>query len=211
MLPGEGSETTHYGVVDHEGNAVSVTTTVNAAYGSGIMVEGAGFLLNNEMDDFTALPGVPNYYNLVQGEANAIEPFKRPLSSMTPLLVLSPDHDVVGDGERLYLVLGSPGGPRIITSVLQVLLNVVTYGMEIQEAVNAPRLHHQWLPDTVYVERSGWAMEALNGLRAWGQNVTYRKGSIGCVHAILADSTGWLFGAPDPRRVGCARGSPIRE
>jgi gamma-glutamyltranspeptidase/glutathione hydrolase len=199
-------ETTHYSVVDGEGNAISVTTTINAGFGSGIMVEEAGFLLNNEMDDFAAQPGVPNYYGLVQGEANAIQPFKRPLSSMTPLIVSSPIVDDVVQGEDLYLVLGSPGGPRIITSVLQVLLNVVTYGMGIQEAVYAPRLHHQWLPDTVYVEHRGWAMEAIDGLRAWGQNVRFRAGPIGTVHAILVDSTGVQYGAPDPRRGGCAKG-----
>lgn len=205
LHPGEGVETTHYSVVDGEGNAVSVTTTINAGYGSGIIVEGAGFLLNNEMDDFAAQPGTPNYYGLVQGEANAIQPFKRPLSSMTPLMVSRRVADGVQD-EDLFLVLGSPGGPRIITSVLQVLLNVVTYDMGIQEAVYAPRLHHQWLPDTVYVEHHGWAMEAIDGLRAWGQNVKFRAGPIGTVHAILVDSTGVQYGAPDPRRGGCAKG-----
>lgn len=210
ILPGEGDDTTHYDIVDARGNAVAVTTTVNAAFGSGIMVEKAGFLLNNEMDDFAARPGVPNFYGLVQGEANSIQPAKRPLSSMTPLMVLRPEAAGIGDGEDLHLVLGSRGGPRIITSVLQVVLNVITYGMGVQEAVNAPRLHHQWLPDTTYVEPRGWAAEAVDGLRTRGQNVAFWHDFMGTVHTILVDSTGVQFGAPDPRRGGCASGLTAR-
>jgi gamma-glutamyltranspeptidase/glutathione hydrolase len=131
--------------VDSDGNAVSVTTTLNDDFGSRVTAEGLGFLLNDEMDDFSAKPGVPNLYGLIQGPANAIAPDKRPLSAMTPTIVLK-------DG-KLFLVLGSPGGPRIITTVANILMGVVDYGMNIQEAVNAPRFHNQWLPDVVNVER----------------------------------------------------------
>jgi gamma-glutamyltranspeptidase/glutathione hydrolase len=141
----EPEHTTHYSVVDSDGNAVSVTTTLNDDFGSRVTAEGLGFLLNDEMDDFSAKPGVPNLYGLIQGPANAIAPDKRPLSAMTPTIVLK-------DG-KLFLVLGSPGGPRIITTVANILMGVVDYGMNIQEAVNAPRFHNQWLPDVVNVER----------------------------------------------------------
>ncbi|MBM3745551.1 MAG: gamma-glutamyltransferase, partial [Acidobacteria bacterium] len=140
----ESSETTHYSVVDAEGNAVAVTYTLNGGYGCGVTPPGVGFLLNNEMDDFAVKPGAPNYYGLIQGERNAIAPRKRPLSSMTPTIVLR-------DG-NLYLVAGSPGGPRIISTVLQVLLNVLDFGMNIQEAADWPRFHHQWLPDKLLME-----------------------------------------------------------
>src|SRR6266852_3982954 len=140
----EPENTTHYSVVDPEGNAVAVTTTLNDSFGSRVTAEGLGFLLNDEMDDFASKQGVPNAYGLIQGPANAIGPRKRPLSAMTPSMVLK-------DG-KLFLVLGSPGGPRIITTVANILMNVVDYGMNIQEAVNAPRFHHQWLPDKIFVE-----------------------------------------------------------
>ena len=135
----EPNHTTHYSVVDPEGNAVAVTTTLNDSFGSRVTAEGLGFLLNDEMDDFAAKQGVPNMFGLIQGPANAIGPGKRPLSAMAPTIVLK-------DG-KLFLVLGSPGGPRIITTVANILMGVVDYGMNIQEAVNAPRFHHQWLPD----------------------------------------------------------------
>ncbi len=135
----EPDNTTHYSVVDPEGNAVSVTTTLNDSFGSQVTAEGLGFLMNNEMDDFAAKQGVPNMYGLIQGPANAVGPNKRPLSAMTPTIVLK-------DG-KLFLVLGSPGGPTIITTVANVLMGVVDYGLNIQEAVNAPRFHNQWLPD----------------------------------------------------------------
>ncbi|MBU1702684.1 MAG: gamma-glutamyltransferase [Candidatus Eisenbacteria bacterium] len=224
IIPNEGGETTHFSVVDAEGNAVAMTTTINASFGSGITVEGLGFLLNNEMDDFAVQPGVPNYYGLIQGEANAIRPLKRPLSSMTPLMVLRPvaarQQDAAGFNisgttapgsaaepeMELYLLLGSPGGPRIITSVLQVLLNVVTYGMEIHEAVGAPRLHHQWMPDTLWFEPVGWATDLMEGARAKGQTVATWDEVIGSTHSIMVAPSGRLLGAPDPRRSGHARG-----
>ena len=141
----EPDHTTHYSVVDPEGNAVAVTTTLNDSFGSRVTAEGLGFLLNDEMDDFASKQGVPNMFGLIQGPANAIGPGKRPLSAMAPTIVLK-------DG-KLFLVLGSPGGPRIITTVANILMGVVDYGMNIQEAVNAPRFHNQWLPDVVYVEQ----------------------------------------------------------
>ena len=149
ILPGdpyafESSETTHYSIIDKYGNAVSVTTTINLAYGSGIVVDGAGFFLNNEMDDFSSKPGVPNSFGLVGNEANSIEPGKRPLSSMTPTIVLK--------NKKPFLILGSPGGSRIITSVLQALLNITIHNMSLKEAVSLPRVHSQWLPDAVYFE-----------------------------------------------------------
>ena len=138
-------ETTHYSVVDAEGNAVAVTYTLNGGYGNGITVPGLGFLLNNEMDDFAAKPGTPNMFGLVQGEINAIQPGKRPLSSMTPTIVLK-------DG-KLFMTAGAPGGSRISTAVLQVILNVIDFGMNVQDAVDAPRVHHQWQPDKLSLER----------------------------------------------------------
>src|SRR5438105_6537760 len=158
----ESQHTTHYSVVDPDGNAVAVTTTLNESFGSGVTVEPLGFLLNDEMDDFTVKPGVPNTYGLIQGPANAIGPGKRPLSAMTPTIVLK-------DG-RLSLVLGSPGGPRIITTVANILMSVVDYGMNLQEAVNAPRFHHQWLPDEVYVER-GTSPDTVAMLQQMGHHV----------------------------------------
>ncbi len=191
----ESSETTHYSVVDAEGNAVAVTYTLNGSYGSGVTAPGLGFLLNNEMDDFAANPGSPNMYGLMQGEANSIQPRKRPLSSMTPTIV-------VRDG-RLYMVAGSPGGPRIITTVLEVVLNVLDFNMNIQEAVDAPRFHHQWLPDKLVVEPE-ISPDTLALLRARGHAVESVR-SIGEAAAILVDR-GWLQGAADPRSEGKAAG-----
>ncbi len=140
----ESQETTHYSIVDAEGNAVAVTYTLNGGYGSGVTVPGIGVLMNNEMDDFSVKPGVPNMFGLIQGEANAIQPGKRPLSSMTPTIVLRDN--------KLYMVVGTPGGSRIISNVFQVMLNVLDFGMNIQDAVNRPRFHHQWKPDKLYME-----------------------------------------------------------
>jgi gamma-glutamyltranspeptidase/glutathione hydrolase len=191
----ESSQTTHYSIVDAEGNAVALTYTLNGGYGSGVTAPGLGFLLNNEMDDFAAKPGAPNSYGLVQGEANAIQPGKRPLSSMTPTIVLRQG--------RLYLVAGSPGGPRIISTVLQVLLNVFDFGMNVQEAVDWPRFHHQWLPDKLYVER-GFSPDTVRLLEARGHTVENAR-SIGEVAAILS-SGAWLEGAADSRSEGQAAG-----
>ncbi len=158
----EPEDTTHYSVVDDQGNAVAVTTTLNGSFGSYVTVPELGFLLNNEMDDFSSKPGTPNQYGLVQGEANSIGPGKRPLSAMTPTIVLK-------DG-KLFMVLGSPGGPRIITTVANILMGVVDYGMNIQQSVNAPRFHNQWLPDSEFVE-PGFSPDTLRLLKQMGHNV----------------------------------------
>ncbi|MBD3235086.1 MAG: gamma-glutamyltransferase [Candidatus Eisenbacteria bacterium] len=200
-LRGAGENTTHFSIVDAAGNAVAVTTTLNTNYGTAITVTGAGFLLNNEMDDFAAAPGQPNYYGLIQGEANAVRPFARPLSSMTPVIATR-------DGD-LAFVLGSPGGPRIITSVLQAIVNLIDHGMDIQEAIDAPRIHHQWQPDSLYLERDALAREIRESLEALGHHLAERD-PIGSVQGVRAH---WgpqgelkLAGAGDPRRNGCAVG-----
>jgi gamma-glutamyltranspeptidase/glutathione hydrolase len=194
----EGAQTTHYSVVDAEGNAVANTYTLNGGYGSGVTVEGAGFLLNDEMDDFAARPGAPNLYGLVQGEANAIAPNKRPLSSMTPTLVLK-------DG-KLWLVLGSPGGGTIINTVLQVLLNVLVFKMDILQAVSFPRFHHQWMPDRLILERVGFSGDTILKLREAGYQIDFYD-RIGDCEAIEVDPlSGWKFGAADPRAYGKAVG-----
>jgi len=191
----ESSETTHYSIVDAEGNAVAVTYTLNDGSGSAVTAEKLGFLLNNEMDDFAAKPGEPNAYGLVQGEANAIQPRKTPLSSMTPTMVLK-------DG-KLYLVLGSPGGPTIINTVLEVLVNAVDFGMNVADAVDAPRLHHQWMPDVLLLER-GFSPDTVALLKARGHNIRMIDGQ-GEVAAIMLRD-GWLEGSADPRTEGTARG-----
>lgn len=195
----EGTETTHFNVVDAEGNAVAVTYTLNNGYGSGVTVPGLGFLLNDEMDDFAAKPGADNLFHLVQGEWNAIQPGKRPVSSMTPTIVLR-------DG-KLFLMLGAPGGSRIINGVLQVILNVADFHMNVQDAVNWPRFHHQWMPDVLYVEK-GISPDTVALLRAMGHTVSPLEGTspvIARVEAILNDG-GWLQGAADGRAGGKAEG-----
>ncbi len=193
----EGTETTHYSVVDTAGNAVSCTTTLNDDFGSAVTVAGAGFLLNDEMDDFTVAPGKPNQFGLVQGAPNAIAPGRRMLSAMTPTIVLDP-------AGRLALVLGSPGGSRITTAVYQVLSNVIDQGMGLTEAVAAPRLHHQALPDVVYLERDGFAPAAIDSLQAMGHKVE-SWGYKTEVNAIGRAGSGWI-GVADPRRGGAAAG-----
>jgi gamma-glutamyltranspeptidase / glutathione hydrolase len=195
----ESENTTHYSVVDMHGNAVAVTTTINSLYGSRVTVTGAGFLLNNEMDDFTALPGVPNQFGLVQGAANAIEPGKRMLSAMTPTIVL-------GQDGRPLLVLGSPGGPTIISSVAQVISNMLDFGMTLPEAVAAPRLHHQHLPDVLRYERAGLRPEVVRALEGMGHGVERRPGYQGDVTAVHILPGGGLLGVADPRRGGAAVG-----
>ena len=190
----EHSDTTHYSVVDADGNAVATTTTLNGSYGSGQVVTGAGFLLNNEMDDFSAKPGTPNMFGLIGGEANAVGPGKRMLSSMTPTIL-------VKDG-RTRLVVGSPGGSRIITTVLQVVLNVVDFKMNVQQAVDAPRFHHQWLPDAIRLERLGFPADVVTALEAMG-HTTELGADMGDVHAIMLDEvTGLRLGGSDPRQDG---------
>src|SRR6266516_345817 len=185
-------ETTHYSVVDADGNAASVTTTLNGGFGSAVTVQGAGFLLNNEMDDFAAAPGQPNMYGLVQGEANAIAPKKRMLSAMTPSIVLDRDG-------KLFLVVGTPGGPTIITSVFQVIVNVVDFKMSLADAVGAPRIHHQALPDIIGYERNGLLPAVVDSLKAMGHEVRMRGGYSGDIAAIQRVGGRWV-GVPDPRR-----------
>jgi gamma-glutamyltranspeptidase/glutathione hydrolase len=189
--PREGSNTTHFSVVDSLGNAVSNTYTLNFPYGVGLVAEGTGVLLNNELDDFTAAPGASNAFGLVGFEANLPGPGKRPLSSMSPTIVLKDD--------RLVLVTGSPGGSRIISTVLQVIVNVLDYQMDVAAAVAAPRLHHQWLPDEVRIER-GFADDAIAGLKAKGHHVIEPLGQTSA-NSIAVTPNG-LLGAPDPRTRG---------
>ena len=216
--PHEKPETTHYSVADAAGNAVAVTYTINGGFGAGVVAPGTGFLLNNEMDDFTIKLGVPNLFGLVQGEANAIAPGKRPLSSMSPTLLLR-------DGQP-YAVLGSPGGSRIISVILQTILNLVDHGMELQEAVNAPRIHHQWLPDELFAETRALSPDTRRLLEAMGHKVTEQRpwGAVAAIirprgnaagsAAVVPDSAlsgrmrpGLFYGANDDRRpAGLAAG-----
>jgi gamma-glutamyltranspeptidase/glutathione hydrolase len=217
--PHEKPQTTHFSVIDKAGNAVSVTFTINGAFGAGVVAPGTGFLLNDEMDDFTVKPGVPNLYGLVQGQANAIAPGKRPLSSMAPTIVLK-------DGQ-VALVLGSPGGSRIITIVLQAIMNIIDHGMGPREAVDAPRIHHQWLPDVVFVEPFALSPDTRRLLAAMGYKLVEQVpwGAAELIEvgpAVAAPSPGlpandaaasgrllpgWRYGANDDRRpAGAAAG-----
>jgi gamma-glutamyltranspeptidase/glutathione hydrolase len=193
--PVEGSETTHYTIVDTEGNVVAVTYTLNDSYGSGVTASKLGFLLNDEMDDFSVKPGEPNLFGLIQGEANAIQPRKHPLSSMTPTIV-------VRDG-KFYFTVGSPGGPTIINTVLEVMVNVLDFHMNIQQAVDWPRFHHQWLPDELRMER-GFSPDTIALLASRGHHINLVN-SQGAVAAILSDGE-WLQGAADGRTEGTAKG-----
>lgn len=186
----EHEETTHFSIVDRDGNAVSLTTTLNGSYGSGVVVKGAGFLLNNEMDDFSVKPGAPNMYGLVGGEANAIEPNKRMLSSMTPTII-EKDKD-------LFMVVGTPGGATIITSVFQTILNVIEFDKSMQAAVNAKKFHHQWLPDVVYMETNALDSLTREKLIKKGYEIKDRS-QIGRVDAILKTKWGYYQGGADPR------------
>ena len=190
IAPVEHEETTHFSIVDREGNAVSITTTLNGSYGAAVVVKGAGFLLNNEMDDFSVKPGAPNMYGLVGGEANAIAPGKRMLSSMTPTILAK-------DGQ-LFMVVGTPGGSTIITSVFQTILNVVDFNQSMQSAVNAKKIHHQWLPDEVSVEEKALDSLTTVKLKAKGYKIVQR-GPIGRVDAILKTKWGYYQGGADPR------------
>jgi gamma-glutamyltranspeptidase/glutathione hydrolase len=191
LTPYESDQTTHFSVVDKAGNAVAVTYTLNTTFGTGIVAGDTGILMNNEMDDFSAKPGTPNVYGLVGGEANAVGPRKRPLSSMSPTLVLK-------DG-KTWLVTGSPGGSRIITTVLQMVLNTIDFGMNVAEASNAPRFHHQWQPDELRLEK-GFSPDTIRLLKQKGQNVVV-KPTMGSTQSIMVAPNGTLYGAADPRSV----------
>ena len=176
--------------MDKYGNAVSVTTTINGGYGSKVVVEGAGFLLNNEMDDFSVKPGYPNMFGLVGGEANSIEPNKRMLSSMTPTIIEKND--------KLFMVVGTPGGSTIITSVFQTILNVIDYGMGMQEAVDSKKFHHQWLPDVLAVEENTLSDKLSNDLTQIGHKIVKRT-TLGRMDCILVMEDGSLEGGADKR------------
>jgi gamma-glutamyltranspeptidase/glutathione hydrolase len=197
-VPGfrESTETTHFSIVDSAGNAVSVTTTLNGSFGSKVAVGGAGFFLNNEMDDFTAKPGEPNMFGLIQGKANAIAPGKRMLSSMSPAIVTKND--------SVRMVIGAAGGPRIISATLHNFLNMAVFEMNAAEAISAPRFHHQWLPDKLYYEEFGISKNNRLLLRGMGHQL--ETGSVGRAHIIHVDAKGMRHGAPDPRGNGAAEG-----
>ena len=190
IAPIEHEETTHFSIVDKDGNAVSITTTLNGSYGAGVVVKGAGFLLNNEMDDFSVKPGAPNMYGLVGGEANAIAPNKRMLSCMTPTIIAK-------DGE-LFMVVGTPGGSTIITSVFQTIVNVIDFNQSMQTAVNSKKFHHQWLPDQVDIEPQALDSLTIEKLKAKGYKIVPR-GAIGRVDAILRTKWGYYQGGADLR------------
>ena len=190
---GESTETTHYSIIDKDGNAVAVTYTLNGSFGTGKVAAGTGVLLNNEMDDFTMKPGVPNLYGLVQGAANAIEPGKSPLSSMSPTIVSK-------DGKP-FMVIGSPGGSRIITITLEAILNVIDHGMNLQEAIDAPRIHHQWLPDRVYMEPRALSPDTLRILAGQGYQV-----GIDPDWTIWGEAAGILVGGRDLREIEAGTG-----
>ena len=192
----ESEETTHFSIVDEYGNAVSLTTTINGAYGSKVVVENAGFILNNEMDDFSVKPGYPNMFGLIGGEANSIEPNKRMLSSMTPTIIEKNDN--------LYMVLGTPGGSTIITSVFQTILNVIDFNMGMQEAVDAKKFHHQWLPDFLVVEKNTLNTNLNENLKKMGHKINERS-SLGRMDCILIEN-GILEGGADKRGDNTALG-----
>lgn len=191
LAPYESNQTTHFSVVDKQGNAVAVTYTLNTYFGSGIVAGNSGILMNNEMDDFSAKPGTPNVYGLVGGEANAVQPYKRPLSSMSPT--------IIAKGGKTWLVTGSPGGSRIITTVLQMVVNSIDFCMNVAEATNAPRFHHQWLPDQLRVEK-GFSPDTLKLLEARGQHVKVMP-TMGSTQSIMIGPDGMLYGASDPRAI----------
>ena len=198
-IPGyESLETTHFSVVDHEGNAVSITTTLNGGYGSRVVVDGAGFFMNNEMDDFSIKPGTPNMYGLVGSAANAIAPGKRMLSSMTP--------SIIEKGGKLYMVVGTPGGSTIMTSVFQTVLNVVEHGMTMQQSVNALKFHHQWLPDKTIFETGAFSEKTQQVLQSRGYILEKLTNTLGRMDCILVRPDGSFEGASDPRADNTAMG-----
>src|SRR5437660_5579365 len=190
----ESEETTHFTVVDAEGNCVSNTYTLNDSYGSKVVMKGTGVLMNDEMDDFAAKPGTPNMFGLIQGERNAVAPRKRPLSAMTPTFVMRKDGS-------LWFTVGSPGGPTIINTVLDVITNVIDYNMNIQQAIDAPRIHHQWLPDELVYEPYGLAGDTQKALLARGHKLVDKPRYLGdCEGIMIEEKTGLRLGATDPRR-----------
>jgi gamma-glutamyltranspeptidase/glutathione hydrolase len=196
--PKESTETTHYSIVDADGNAAAVTTTLNDSYGSRVVVGGAGFILNNEMDDFSAKPGAPNLYGAVGGKANAVVPGKRPLSSMTPTILTR--------GGQVWMVVGTPGGTTIPTSVYQIIVNVAEFGLTLPEAVRAGRFHHQWLPDAIQIEPGGLPAATQQRLQQLGHTISVRSGPIGRVEAIIKLPDGRWQGVADTRGNDAAKG-----
>jgi gamma-glutamyltranspeptidase/glutathione hydrolase len=192
----EGTETTHFSVIDRDGNAVALTTTINNNFGSGFVPPGTGIVMNDEMDDFSIEPGVPNQFGLVGNEANSIEPGKKPLSSMSPTIVRDKEGHV-------RIAIGAAGGPRIITSVFQSLLNRLEFQMSLMDAVTAPRFHQQWKPDTVLMEKYGFPWEVRSALEKKGYSVE-EVSTLGKVHAIERFDNGRTEGAPEPRGEGAA-------
>ena len=199
----ESYETTHFSIIDKDGNSVSVTTTLNNSFGSKVFVEKSGFFLNNEMDDFSSKPGYPNFFGVIGSEANSIQPNKRMLSAMTPTIVLK--------NEKPHLILGSPGGPSIITSVFQTILNVIEYEMNVNDAVSSPRFHHQWYPDLIVMEKEAYSNELDSILKDKNYLIVklpieeetlgvYKRSDIGAVDAILINDNGKVFGGADLRR-----------
>jgi len=196
----ESTQTTHFTIVDAAGNAVSNTYTLNGWFGSGVVAKGTGVLLNNEMDDFTSKVGTPNLFGAIQSERNAIAPKKRPLSSMTPTFVLRPDG-------TLFFAIGSPGGTTIINTVLQVITNVIDHGMNLQEAIDAPRVHHQWLPDEVVSEPFGLSGDTRRALEARGHKIsTFERDMSDAQGVMIEEKTNMRLGASDSRRDGAAVG-----
>ena len=195
----EGSETTHFTVIDRDGMVVTNTYTINDLYGSRVTIKGTGVLMNDEMDDFAARPGTPNIFGLVQGERNKVEGRKRPLSSMTPTIVLRSDGS-------FWFATGARGGPRIISAVMQIVINVIDHGMNIQEAIDAPRIHHQWLPDEILAEPNGMSPDTKNILVGYGHKFAEKPGSVASATGIMVTKEGLRMGAIDPRSDGAAIG-----
>jgi gamma-glutamyltranspeptidase/glutathione hydrolase len=196
----ESTQTTHFTIVDAAGNAVSNTYTLNGPFGSGVVAKGTGVLLNNEMDDFTSKPGQPNMYGAIQSERNAIAPRKRPLSSVTPTFVLRPDGS-------LYFAIGTPGGTTIINTVVQIISNVIDHGMNMQEAIDSPRIHHQWLPDEIRDEPLGLSADTRRALEARGHKFATKSFYMSDAQGIMIeDKTGMRLGASDARQDGAAVG-----
>ena len=195
----ESMETTHFTIVDEEGNVVSNTYTINNGFGSAVTVKGAGFLLNDEMDDFAASPGKPNMFGLIQGERNSVQPGKRPLSAMSPTIVLRKDGTP-------WFALGAAGGPRIISAVLQTIINIIDHDMKLQQALDAPRIHHQWMPDEILVEPYGMSPDTRKVLESFGQRFAEKPVAIANATGIMIDEKGVRLGAVDYRRGGGAEG-----